>query len=84
MGFPLGMTPHFTIRVWGRVDTISDELSRLLGEPRLPRVPICEIELDTTEVGSLTIHNHRGLEFVPQKMLTAAPEQLTLWHQEDR
>lgn len=49
------MTPHFTIRVWGgRV-----------------RELLCDIEVDTTEgVGALSINNHRGLELIPQKMLT--------------
>jgi hypothetical protein len=77
----IGMTPHFTIRVWGSPGNTQDQLSHLLGEPH-KRMPVAEIEVDTTEVGgSLSINNHRGLDLIPQKMLTAVPEQPTLWHQ---
>jgi hypothetical protein len=67
----IGMTPHFTIRVWGSPGRHYDQLSDLLSEPR-KRVPIAEIEVDTTETDryGLTIVPHRGLELIPQKMLT--------------
>lgn len=70
MGF-LGMTPHFTIRVWGSPGETSDWLSRLLGEPG-KRVLLAEIEMDTTDESAyeLTIKRHRGLDLIPQKMLT--------------
>lgn len=61
----MGMTPHFTIRVWGEV-----------GYPPLLSIrrPVAEIEVDTTEFGGeLTISRHRGLDLIPQKMLTCRP-----------
>jgi len=59
----LGMTPHFTIRVWGEV-----------GEPPYfsIRQPVAEIEVDSTVDYSLMISRHRGLDLIPQKMLTAS------------
>jgi hypothetical protein len=67
----LGMTPHFTIRVWAALDKQIDELDRLLGLPRRRQV-VAEIQVDTTGADSyeLTISGHRGLDLVPQKMLT--------------
>jgi hypothetical protein len=54
-----GMTPHFNILVWGAVGPLG------------VRQPMCEIEVDITELdGTLTISRHRGLELIPQKMLT--------------
>ncbi|OMC55345.1 hypothetical protein A5747_13195 [Mycobacterium sp. IS-836] len=76
------MTPHFTIRVWGSLGADHDLFHDLLGEPR-GRMPVAEIEVDTTQPFNLTIDCHRGLDFIPQKMLTAAPVQPTLWHQCD-
>lgn len=66
-----GMTPHFTIRVWGSLGEQRDWLSLALGEQR-KRVAVAEIEIDMTEFdGELTISRHRGLDLMPQKMLTA-------------
>jgi hypothetical protein len=67
----LGMTPHFTIRVWSCLDRRMDEMDRLLGLPRRCE-PVAEIEVDTTEWdGQLTISGHWGLDLIPQKMLTS-------------
>jgi len=56
----IGMTPHFTIRVWGSVG------------PFKSRQPMADIEVDTTQSGGeLTISRHRGLDLIPQKMLTS-------------
>lgn len=73
MTTPDGMTPRFTIRVWGAVDERMDELDHLLGLP-CRSVPIAEVEVDTTGGGDyeLAIINHRGLDLIPQKMLTPA------------
>jgi hypothetical protein len=67
-----GMTPRFTIRVWAALDEHMDELDCLLGLPR-HHVPVAEIEVDQTtgEDLELAIVRHRGLELIPQKMLTA-------------
>lgn len=59
-----GMTPHFTIRVWAALDKEIDDLPRR-------RAVVAEIEVDTTESYDLTINVHRGLDLIPQKMLTA-------------
>lgn len=65
-----GMTPHFTVRVWACLDGRMDEMDRLLGLPRR-REPVAEIEVDTTQSDcTLTISGHRGLDIIPQKMLT--------------
>ena len=45
MSWTPGMTPRFTIRVWGALDESTDYLDRLLGLPRR-RVPVAEIEVD--------------------------------------
>jgi hypothetical protein len=55
---PCGMTPHFSILVWGPVG------------PFRAREPMCMIEVDSTIPGDLTISRHRGLKLIPQKMLT--------------
>lgn len=53
------MTPHFSILVWGDVG------------PLRSRQPMCVIEVDSTEFpGELVISRHRGLQLIPQKMLT--------------
>jgi hypothetical protein len=65
----LGMTPHFTIRVWESPGRSHDQLSDLAGRRRRRR-PVALIEVDTTEeAGELSISPHRGLDFIPQKML---------------
>lgn len=66
----LGMTPHFTILVWGSSSPKLDEMYQRMGWPRLPCEPICMIEVDTTVPGDLTISRHKGLKLIPQKMLT--------------
>lgn len=67
----LGMTPHFTIRVWGNTQENAKLARRLLPKP--PRELLCDIEVDTTAgQGQLTINGHRGLDFIAQKMLTAS------------
>jgi hypothetical protein len=71
MSIMLDHTPHFTIRVWGNPWSGAIRLSELRGE-RPKRMPIAEIEVDTTEFdGELTIAPHRGLDLINQKMLTA-------------
>lgn len=64
------MTPHFTIRVWGYTQELA-ELARWFS-PGPRRELLCDIEVDTTtqEGTSLRISRHRGLDFIPQKMLT--------------
>lgn len=68
MNYWPGMTPHFTIRVWGSPGKHADQLNEILGNPR-QREPVAEIAVDTTQPWNLTISPHRGLEFIPQKML---------------
>jgi hypothetical protein len=65
-----GMTPHFTIRVWAEV-----------GEPPFfsIRRPVADIEVDPA-CETLTISRHRGLELIPQKMLTAGRNLATLYN----
>ena len=66
----LGMTPHFTIRVWAED-----------GEPPFfsIRRPVADIEVDPA-CEELTISGHRGLELIPQKMLTAGRDLATLYN----
>lgn len=65
------MTPRFTIRVWGDTPWMR-EIAHRFPSARPRREPLCDIEVDTTtDAGSLTIAYHRGLQFIPQKMLTA-------------
>ena len=66
------MTPHFTIRVWAPLDAEIDRLDALLGLSRR-RQAVAEIDVDTTGLGDwdLRISGHRGLDLIPQKMLTS-------------
>lgn len=69
MSFLIGHTPHFSIRVWGNPWSGAVRLAEMVGE-RPKRMPIAEIEIDTTDsVGELIISPHRGLDLINQKML---------------
>jgi hypothetical protein len=72
MSWAPGMTPRYVIRVWAALDRSMDDADRMLGLPRHCE-PVAEIEVDQTgdDALDLTIYRHRGLQLMPQKMLTA-------------
>lgn len=67
----MGMTPHFTIRVWGDTPEMAELARWFIPGPR-PQL-LCDIEVDETVEGDckLVIIAHRGLELIPQRMLTS-------------